>query len=204
MPRIIRLVAAPLIGIVLSSCNQPTATEPAELTASPEPSPSVVGRAGPTMTADAAAIRLAPLPSDVIPDVVIPGGAELIEYVEPTESSDARADYLMPDSEASEIRNWFREQMPEVGWDEPTTRDGALIFIHSTQLSQRFAREGLRRTATVVFDESDEALTITLIVEEPIGAADRAGDDDAEDAEVLEGDAAEDAADNADEQTEQP
>ena len=55
---------------------------------------------------------------------------------------------------------------PELGWGEPEDRDGSLIFLHETQLSQRFAEEGQKRTATVIF-ELTEGIDFSILAEAP-------------------------------------
>ena len=149
-------------------------TEDAALLVTPEGSadrsvaPTVVARAEPTAspTVDPEADPFYPLVGDELPDVPVPIGAERVEFIEATENSDARADYTMADVDDETIAAWFLEQMPEHGWDEGEERTGGgLVFLHEDQISERYASEGLKRTATVIFDTLEDDVDFSLLVE---------------------------------------
>ncbi len=180
MPVRLGYLIALSITLSLAACTETGTPEPVS-DATPETvaqaedgaaagGPTVVSRLGPQMTATAAANRLASVEIEEIPGVVVPGGAELVEFEEPTEESDARAAFTMPNTDESELRNWFREQMTGLGWEKPRTVDGSLVFHHREEFSARYARQGLKRTATVHFSDTDEGLAFDLIVEEPAPA----------------------------------
>jgi hypothetical protein len=139
----------------------------------PDAEPTVVQRAGPppTPTVDPASQPLAPIESGQVTGVVIPAGAFLLDYDEAWEEQDAVATYVINGVESDELYDWFVEQMVAAGWGEPEERDGSLIFLHTSQLSARFADEELERTATVFIDSLDDlegGTTFTLVVEAPL------------------------------------
>ncbi len=171
-PRLALLVGL-ASGLLMTGCGEePTATaEPsptAEAIATEQPSP--VARMEPTATAtvDPAEEPLAPVGSEELAGIVVPAAAELVDFVEAGEETDARADYRIEvegvDSEV--LYEWFVTQMMEQGWGEPEDRDGALIFLHETELGARFADLGQKRTATVIFDLTDE-VDFSILAEAP-------------------------------------
>jgi hypothetical protein len=135
-----------------------------------EGGPTIVARAAPQLTATSAANRLAAVPIEGIPGVLVPGGAELVEFAEAESDRDAHATYSMPDAEIDELRDWFETQLTGLGWGEPTLTDGSLVFKHLEQFSDRYQRQGLRRTATVHFFEVEDGIEIHVIVEAPAQA----------------------------------
>lgn len=138
----------------------------------PDAEPTIISRAGPTATptVDPATQPMAPIESGQLAGVVIPAGAFLLDYDEAWEEQDAVATYVINGVASDELFDWFVEQMVAAGWGEPEERDGSLIFLHTSQLSARFADEELERTATVFFDSLDDlegGTTFTLVVEAP-------------------------------------
>ena len=161
--------------LVLAGCGGREATEPEEPMATAAPPteaapPTVVARMEPTATAtvDPASEPLAAVASEALPGIVVPAAAELVEAIEAGEDTDARADYRIEvegvDAEA--LYEWFSTELPKLGWGEPEDRDGALIFLHETELSQRFAELGQKRTATLIFEPTED-IDVSILVEAP-------------------------------------
>jgi predicted small lipoprotein YifL len=164
-----------LVGLIsLSACGgKGPAEDSAEAEASAAPAteaapPTAVVRMEPTPTAtvDPAAEPMAPVASEALPGLVVPAAATLIELVEPTEDRDGRADYAIEDVDEEALYDWFVTQWPKLDWGEPEDRDGSLIFLHRTELSQRFAELGQKRTATIVFGLVDGA-DFSILAEAP-------------------------------------
>lgn len=167
MPIPLRVLFGLSIVLALSGCNQGAPAEPTA-TASPPPVPTIVERVIASATPVVIqANPLAAVESKEITGVVVPAGAELKDYTPPTDSADARADYILGGVDLDVVRQWFLEQMPALGWDDGKSSDGSIIFLHTSQVSARYAREGLRRTATVHMEETDDGVQFTLLVEEP-------------------------------------
>ena len=142
----------------------------AEDVGEPTAEPTIVRRIEPTPTptVDPKAEPFYAVMSEELEGVPVPIGADLVEFVEATDDGDARADYVMQDTDDDAIAAWFLEQMPEHGWDEGDERDGGgLVFLHGEQLSGRYASEGLKRTATVILDTFDDNVDFSLLVEAP-------------------------------------
>ncbi|MCB0216380.1 MAG: hypothetical protein H6648_09435 [Caldilineae bacterium] len=160
--------------LLLSGCGGRETSEPeAQATLAPPTEaapPTVVARMEPTATAtvDPAAEPMAAVASEGLPGIVVPAAAELVELVEAGEDTDARADYRIDvegvDGDA--LYAWFSTELPKLGWGEPEDRDGALIFLHETELGQRFAELGQKRTATLIFDPTDD-IDVSILVEAP-------------------------------------
>lgn len=127
--------------------------------------PTVIRRAPRTAT-PTAVDPLAPVTSKAIPGVPVPAAAVLVDSTPPTAEGDARADYRIEGVEPDALAEWFSREMTKAGWGEPEERDGALVFVHDSQLSERFAGLGQKRSATVVFDLTDD-VDFTLLVEAP-------------------------------------
>lgn len=127
------------------------------------PPPTIVARIPRTPT-PTAIDPLAPVPSRAIDGIVVPAGAELVDSTAATDDTDARADYRIDDVEAGDLSDWFATHLQDAGWEAPDDRDGALVFIHSEQLSARHATVGQKRTATVFFG-LEEGADFTLLVE---------------------------------------
>lgn len=141
-----------------------------EVTEGPTAAPTVVERIPPTATptVDPAAEPFHPIESAELPGVPVPIGAELVDFSPASETTDARADFAMPEATDEEIAAWFLEWMPEHGWDAGEERDGGgLVFLHGEQLSERFATQGLERTATLVLETLDDGIDFSLLVEAP-------------------------------------
>jgi len=143
----------------------PTPRPGAATPASGAVTPSLVARAPRTAT-PTVADPLAVAKSRAIAGVVVPAGAELVDATDADADADARADYRIDGVEAEGLSAWFAEHMPEAGWSAPEERDGALVFLHETELSARHASLGQKRTATVIFDLTDD-VDFTLLVEAP-------------------------------------
>ncbi len=184
------------LGLGLSACRNadeaaetPTA-EPTALTALAVASPTIIARSEPTATPtiDPADQPLYPVESAEIAGVPVPLAATVVEHVAGTADTDARLELAMPDYDEQTIYDWYSEQMPLFGWSDVEDRDGSLVFLHDEQLSDRFADEGLKRTATVLFFTLNDEASWTMIVEEPLGAAEAraedAGEDEAEETEA--------------------
>ena len=158
---------------MLASCGGAPAddgdgTAPHPVTVTPDSgaaTPSLVARAPrtatPTVSDPLAAVR-----SKVIAGVVVPAGAKLVESTAASAGADARADYRIDGVDAGALSTWFAEHLPQAGWGAPEDRDGALVFLHETELSARHASLGQKRTVTVIFDLTDE-VDFTLLVEAP-------------------------------------
>jgi hypothetical protein len=127
--------------------------------------PTVIRRAPRTAT-PTAVDPLAAVTSKAVPGVPVPAAAELVESMPATADGDARADYRIEGVESDALSEWFSREMAKAGWGEPEERDGALVFVHDSELSERFAELGQKRTATVVFDLTDD-VDFTLLVEAP-------------------------------------
>lgn len=98
--------------------------------------------------------------------MVMPAGARRVRFTPASAESDASADFVLPDVANAALAEWFGTQMPKHGWDKGEDLGGALLFLHRTQLSARHASEGLKRTATVLFDPENGG-DFTMIVEAP-------------------------------------
>ena len=134
------------------------------------PTPTLVARLPATATPTPPPDPLAAVENDKVPGVFVPAGAELVAFIPPTDDEDASADFTMVGVSSEALFDWFKAQMPKHGWDEGEERGGSLIFLHATELSARFASEGLKRTATVHFDTIDApdgGVSFTLLVEAP-------------------------------------
>ena len=83
------------------------------------------------------------------------------------EAADAQAEYHMPGADLDQMSEWFAAQLPKAGWGEPEDVDGALQFVHQTELGKRSAREGIKRHALVLLLAADDGVDIVLNVEEP-------------------------------------
>jgi hypothetical protein len=132
--------------------------------------PTLVARLPATATPTPPPDPLAPVASDKVPGVVVPAGAELVAFTPAVEDEDAAADYIVPGISDEDLSAWFLKQMPLHGWDDGEDRGGSLIFLHTTELSARFASEGLKRTATVHFDTIDApegATSFSILAEAP-------------------------------------
>jgi len=168
MPRQYAVLICLVGTVTLAACSQGGPPESAAETATParpRATSTIVFRLAPPATRTPAVDPLAPVESDDLSGVVVPAGAELIDYVAP--DPDARADYHMAGVDYETLNAWFRDQLPRVGWDEGKDTDGALMFLHTTQLSARYAGVGLKRTATIFFEETDEGVDFSLLVEAP-------------------------------------
>lgn len=161
-------VALACAGLLAAACGPqepPPATPVAE---APAAAPTAVRRRlpTPTPTVDPAADPLFPIEIEALPGVPVPIGARAVEIVTATAESDARVDFALPEgTSAEEITAWFREQMPELGWEESEERDGAVIFLHTEQLSARHADQGIERTAMVLFDTLSDEADFTVLAE---------------------------------------
>lgn len=157
--------ASALFAGLLAACGgqDAPADDAAAVDATPIPPPTIVARIPRTPT-PTAVDPLAVVPSAAIEGIVVPAGAELVDEAAATDDTDARADYRIEGVDAAELSEWFGAHMPDAGWGEPEERDGALVFIHTTQLSARHATVGQKRTATVFFG-LEEGADFTLLVE---------------------------------------
>lgn len=134
----------------------------------PVAEPTIIQRLEPTATPtiDPQAEPFHPVVSDELAGVPVPIGAEMVEFFPASEVGDARADYSMPGVDDDEIGAWFIEWMPEHGWDDGDERDGGgLVFLHTEEISDRYASEGLKRTATVILDTLNDNIDFSLLVE---------------------------------------
>jgi len=135
--------------------------------------PTVVQRREPppTATIDPSEQPLAPVTVDVLPGIVVPAAALLVDSEPATSDQDARADFTMADTDVDTLVEWFREQLALADWTLAEERDGALVFLHVDDLSARFAEEGLKRTASVFFDTLDDVedneVSFTIVAEAP-------------------------------------
>lgn len=159
------------IGLMTSACRggqvEPTAM-PTSVAEGPTATATVVRRRlpTPTPTVDPAANPLFPIELDALPGIVVPIGARVVETIEATDDADARIDFaLPPDTTIDDMTAWFREQMPEQGWEESEERDGALVFLHDDQISERYASEGLKRTALILFDTLSDDVDFSVLAE---------------------------------------
>lgn len=158
-------------GLLLSACGgEPTETDAPTTPVAQAPvlDPTPVKRREPTATAtvDPAANPLFPIEVDALPGIPVPIGARTIDVIEATEDTDARVDFALPEGTTiQEMTAWFREQMPEHGWEESEERDGAVVFLHGEQLSARHASQGLERTAMVLFDTLSEEADFSVLAE---------------------------------------
>ena len=196
------LLAAPL-ALILGACREPSPTP--EPTAEPTSvaSPTIVARVEPTPTptVDPAEQPLYPGERDEVPGVPIPLGARIVDLAPATADADLRVQLALDDFDEEVVYDWYSEHMPEFGWGDVEDRDGSLIFLHDDELSQRFADDGLKRTATVLFVAIDEEADWTLVVETPEGAEPPA-EPEAEDEDEAGGEADEDSGDAAEEASE--
>jgi len=172
-----RLALAALLagtGLLAVGCRaEPDADDapPADATeavAAPPSTPTAVRRRlpTPTPTVDPAEQPLYPSEHDALPGIPVPLGARVVEVVAATEDADARVDFALPDDVTEDdVTAWFREQMPEHGWAESEERDGAVVFLHTEELSARHADEGLERTAMVLFETLSEEADFSVLAE---------------------------------------
>ena len=161
-----------LAGLVLAGCQpEPRATDAATAIAEAEPArstPTVVARRAPTPTptVDPAAEPLFPVEIASLPDIPVPLAARAVEVVSATADTDVRVDFALPDDvDVDEVMAWYSEQMPLHGWDEGEERQGGLVFLNKTQLSARYAGEGLKRTATILFDTLSDDVDFSVLAE---------------------------------------
>ena len=178
------LLIAPL-ALGLGACREPSPTP--EPTAEPTAvsTPTIVARVEPTATptVDPAEQPRYPGERDEVPGVPLPIGARIVDLAPATADADLRVQLALDDYDESVVYDWYREHMPDYGWGDVEDRDGSLIFLHDEQLSQRFADDGLNRTATVLFIAIDEEADWTMVVEAP------EGDEPPAETEAEEGDA---------------
>lgn len=166
--RQIRAAALACAGLMLAACSRPEPPPATPVAEAPAAEPTAVRRRLPTATPtlDPAADPLAPVELEALPGVPVPIGARAVEVVSATAETDARVDFALPEgTTAEEMTAWFREQMPEMGWEESEERDGAVIFLHTEQLSARHAGEGVERTAMVLFDTLSDEADFTVLAE---------------------------------------
>ena len=188
-PRAAALALLATLALGLGACREPSPTP--EPTAEPTAlsTPTIVARIEPTPTptVDPAEQPLHPGLRDEVPGVPIPIGARVVDLAPATADSDLRVQLALDGYEEEVVYDWYREHMPAYGWGDVEDRDGSLIFLHDEQLSQRFADDGLRRTATILFIAIDEEANWTMVVEAPEGgeppAAQEEGDADTEEEE---------------------
>ena len=164
-----RAAAALGLATVVAGCANsasPEATAPSTEAAA-RPSPTIVTRITPEVVV--LSDPLEPVESEEIPGVVVPAGATLTDFEPATGDADARADYHMDGIDPQSLRDWFSKELPAVGWAQGRDMEGSLMFLHTTQLSARYAREGLKRTCMVHFESTDDGVDFAVIAEEPEG-----------------------------------
>lgn len=168
-PVLAALPAAALPLILLAGCGSAGApTESAEPSAT---AAQVAARATASPvrrlpTATPTPDPAAPVPSEAIPGIVVPAGAVLVGRVPAGAENDARADYRVDGIDPETLGAWFVAELPAAGWGEAEDRDGVLVFLHGTELSERYAGIGQKRTATLIL-APDEGIDFTLLVEAP-------------------------------------
>jgi|GEM_PF-6891889 hypothetical protein len=159
-----------------------TGADTVDTMAEAEVEPTIVGRLVPTETPtpDPADDPLYPIMTERLPGVPLPAAAVLVSYDQPSEESDIAATYVIEGVTGNELTDWFKENMVQAGWEEPEERDGALIFLHTTERSARFEDEDdNQRTATVFVDslaKLEGGTTFTVIVEVPAEGKDQTSD----------------------------
>jgi len=166
--RPLRAVALAGLGLLAAACSRPEDVPATPVAEAPAAEPTAIRRLEPTPTPtlDPAADPLAPIELEALPGVPVPIGARVVEVVTATAESDARVDFALPEGTTTEAMTaWFRERMPEMGWEESDERDGAVIFLHTEQLSARHAGEGIERTAMVLFDTLSDEADFTVLAE---------------------------------------
>lgn len=151
--------AAPDVLVLPTVTDAPT---------SPLPSPTVITRREPSPTPTPEPDPLEPVASRVLADIPVPYGATLVTFSLGRVSADALADYALADADSTVLRDWFAEHMRAYGWDEPTPKDGALVFLHESQRPLRAPDdEDARRTTTIIF-ERKEGVAFTILSEEAL------------------------------------
>lgn len=147
--------------------------------------PTVVARQLPTATptVDPAADPWFAVPDADLPDVPMPIGARRVAFAPATDTLDAAAEYAIDGFEEDKVVAWYTEQMRAFGWGLEREEDGTYTFLHTTDRSERFADEGLKRSATLLLSGSSDEADWTVIVEAPraAGAATPAAGDGAGD-----------------------
>jgi hypothetical protein len=171
------VVAAALAAGAAGCGGESTASPPGDVieAVSPvpaEPTTTPVPRREPSATPTPEPDPMAPVSSSHVPGVVIPYSAEvaLVDAEQtgsdPAAASDLLVEYLIPDADDDALRAWFTEHMPAAGWDEGEDRDGALIFRHRTERSQRGDPDEPMRVVTIFFGLSDGA-SVSIVAEPP-------------------------------------
>jgi len=120
--------------------------------------PTVIARQEPppTPTIDPEREPFAPVEVEALPGLVIPAAARLLEASPATAEEDAAVHLAMAGTDAKELAEWFTVELERLGWVLDEEHDGDLVFEHTSQLSARFAQEGLKRSATVLFEVSSD------------------------------------------------
>lgn len=169
------IVALCLVAVLPAGCRPASgpgrqavagATAAATTAAAPEGTPTIVRRARPTAS-PTAVDPLAPVAVKELPGIVVPAGATLVRFSPATPDADASADFRLAGADGAALGAWFQDQLPALGWERGDDLDGALLFLHGSQLSARHAGEGLKRSATILFAPGEE-IDFTLIVEAPM------------------------------------
>ena len=147
-----------------------TATEAA--VAQQAVTPTVVARQLPTATptVDPAADPWFAVPDGDLPDVPMPIGARRVAFAPATDTLDAAAEYAIDGFDEDKVVAWYTEQMRAFGWGLEREEDGTYTFLHTTDRSERFADEGLKRSATLLLSGSSDEADWTVIVEAPRAA----------------------------------
>jgi hypothetical protein len=167
-------VAACLFAAACGGQDQPTPEGEVLQAVTPvasTPTSTVIARREPSATPTPLPDPMSPVDSSHVPGVVVPYSAQLAlldaaQGTEPEAGTDLLVEYLIPEADADVLRAWFREHMPAAGWDEGEERDGALLFRHTTERSQRGDEDEPMRTVTIFFGVSDAA-TISILAEAP-------------------------------------
>lgn len=180
MPRqlIAALSAGAALGLIapLAACGgeapavDTTATEAAVEGVSV--TPTLVARREPTATptVDPAADPWFAVPDADLPDVPMPIGARRVAFAPATDTLDAAAEYAIDGFDGAEVVAWYTEHMRAFGWGLEREEDGTYTFLHTTDRSERFADEGLKRSATLLLSGSTDEADWTVIVEAPRAA----------------------------------
>lgn len=135
-------------------------------TPTPAPSPTAVPPTPvPRLLATSTPEPLAAVPSVKLSGIVVPASAQLLSFVPADEATDAQAEYLLPSVDLEVARDWFRRELPKVGWRQPEEIDGTLLFVHDKELSAQHAREGLGRHALFLFEATEDGVKVTINVE---------------------------------------